>query len=98
MPTVFMLNRKEVEIPEKIDEIFALLKEHKVEPSLDLGGIIQYGDLLFLVYRTPPSVGAIAKALGVSEDKIKKIREFEERGSGRYLIYEDVGIKIEVIR
>jgi len=103
MVVVFALNRKEVQLPESLDEIVKVLEKGNLKPSLDFGGVIKYGDMIFLVYRDQVSPEAIAKALGIHPGKMKKHLEFEDKGKGRYLIYEgpdDSGnyIKIEVVR
>jgi len=66
MVVVYVLNRKEVQVPETLDELLKALDRGNLKPSLDLGGIIQYGDMIFLVYREPVSPHAIASALGIT--------------------------------
>jgi hypothetical protein len=104
MVIVFALNRKEVQVPETLDELLKVLDKGNLKPSLDFGGIIGYGDMIFLVYRDHSvSEQAIANILRIPTEKIRKHREFEDMGKGRYLIYEgtdDKGnyVKIEVLR
>jgi hypothetical protein len=103
MVVVYVLNRKEVQVPETLDELLKVLERGNLKPSLDFGGIIQYGDMIFLVYREPVSTHEIANALRIPFEGVRKCSEFEDRGKGRYLIYEgpdDKGnyIKIEVVR
>ena len=103
MVVVYVLNRKEVQVPEALDELLKVLERGNLKPSLEFGGIIQYGDMVFLVYREPVSVHAIASALKIPPEGVRKHSEFEDRGRGRYLIYEGPDkngnyVRIEVVR
>jgi hypothetical protein len=103
MVVVFALNRKEVQVPEALDELLKALERGNLKPSLEFGGIIQYENMIFLVYRDQVPAHAIANALRIPTENIRKHLEFEDRGRGRYLIYEGQDengnyIKIEVVR
>ena len=103
MVVVYLLNKKEVQVPESLDELLKTLDRGNLKPSLEFGGIIQYGNMIFLVYRDPVSAEAIARALKIPLEGIRKHTEFEDKGRGRYLIYEGPDengnyIRIEVVR
>jgi len=103
MVVVFMVRGREIPVKKTIEEMLNSLRIFGVEPSHDWGGIITFGDKIFLVYRDSVEVEKIAKAFGVDVATVKKVREFKEEGKGRYLIYEEGEegrdyFKIEVIK
>jgi hypothetical protein len=106
MVVVFRVDRKVLAHLEPLDagRVHDLLKGGGVEPSSEWGGVIADDEKVILVYYSPPvPVGKIANALGVDASYLVKVREFEDRGKGRYLLHEGVNgrgnfERIEVVR
>jgi len=90
--------------PNLIERLIERLRANDCEPSHDWGGIIMDDEKVILVYYSPPvPIGKIANALGIDASYLVKVREFEDKGKGRYTLHEGINKKggyekIEVIR
>jgi len=106
MVIVFMIDRDKLKHLEPLDagKIHQILKDAGIEPSAEWGGVIVDDEKVIIVYASSPTpIGKIADALGIDASYLAKIREFENRGKGRYLLHEGINRKgryerIEVIR
>jgi len=104
--TVFLIDRGKLSHLEPLDasKIHQMLKDAGVEPSSDWGGVIVDDEKVIIVYySTPTPIGKIANTLGIDSSYLVKVREFDDRGKGRYVIHEGINKKgryerIEVIR
>jgi hypothetical protein len=102
---VFRIDRDKLSHLEPLGQnLIERLKTNNCEPSYDWGGIIMDDEKVLLVYYSPPApIGKIANALGIDASYLVKVREFEDKGRGRYLIHEGLNKKgryekIEVIK
>jgi hypothetical protein len=106
MVVVFAVDRLRLQHLEPLDAgtVHQLLAKAGVEPSSDWGGVIADDEKVILVYYHPPvPVGKIADALGVDANYLVKVREFEYKGKGRYLLHEGLNRKgrferVEIVR
>jgi len=106
MVVVFEVERERLSHLEPLSagKVHSILRDAGVEPSSDWGGVICDDEKVIIVYYAPPvPIGRIADALGIDASYLAKIREFEDRGKGRYLIKEGINKKgryerIEVVR
>jgi hypothetical protein len=106
MVIVFAVDRLRLQHLEPLNAgtIHQKLKDAGVEPSSDWGGVICDDEKVIIVYYSPPvPIGKIADALGVNANYLVKVREFEDRGKGRYLLHEGLNRKgrferVELIR
>jgi hypothetical protein len=91
MVTVFMIERQRLSILEPFDPmtIHNKLKDAGVEPSGEWGGVICDDEKVIIVYYSPPvPIGKIANALNIDASYLVKVREFADKGKGRYLLHE----------
>jgi len=95
MVVVFKIDKEKARLPlESIGEILQGFK--------DAVNVITDEEKMLVICFSPVTSEAVSKAFGVTINDVEKIREFEVKGKGRYLIYEGVNRKgryekIEVI-
>jgi hypothetical protein len=96
MVVVFKIDREKLRIPvEDIRNAFRGFTD-AVEMIID-------DEKVLVIYFGSTSSETISKALGLTIGDVMKVREFEDKGKGRYLIYEGINRKgryekIEMIR
>jgi len=91
MVIVFKIERKKLSNLEPLDAgtIHQKLKDAGVEPSSEWGGVICDDEKVIIVYYSPPvPIGKIANALNIDSSYLVKVREFDDKGKGRYLLHE----------
>jgi hypothetical protein len=105
MVVVLRIEREQLKHLEPLEQnLIECLKANECEPSHDWGGIIFDDEKVILVYYSSPvPIGKIANALKIDASYLVKVREFEDRGKGRYTLHEGINKKgnyekIEVIR
>jgi hypothetical protein len=91
MVVVFKVDREQLKHLEPLDAgtIHGILKNADIEPSADWGGVICDDEKVIIVYYSPPVlIGGIVNALNIDASYLVKVREFDDKGKGRYLLYE----------
>jgi hypothetical protein len=88
---VFKVDREQLKHLEPLDagKIHEMLKTAGIEPSGNWGGVICDDEKVIIVYSSPPaSLYTIADALAIDAHHLVTVREFQDKGKGKYLIYE----------
>jgi hypothetical protein len=106
MVIVLKIDREKLSHLEPLDAqtIHNKLKEAGIEPSSEWGGVICDDDKVIIVYYSPPvPIGKIANALNIDASYLVKVREFDDKGKGKYLLHEGTTKrgtyeKIEIIK
>jgi hypothetical protein len=91
MVVVLKIDREQLKHLEPLDAgtIHGILKTAGIEPSADWGGVICDDEKVIIVYYSPPvPIGKIANALNIDSSYLVTVREFDDKGKGRYLIHE----------
>jgi hypothetical protein len=90
MVVIFKIDREQLKHLEPLDAgvIQAKLKDAGVEPSADWGGVICDDEKIIIVYYSHVPIGKIANTLNIDASYLAKVGEFNDKGKGRYLIYE----------
>jgi hypothetical protein len=91
MVVVFKIDREQLKHLEPLDasKIHETLKTAGLEPSADWGGVICDDEKVIIVYYTQPAqIGKIANALAIDARYLAKVKEFQDKGKGKYLLYE----------
>jgi hypothetical protein len=91
MVIVLKVDREQLKHLEPLDAgiLHGILKTAGIEPSADWGGVICDDEKVVIVYYSPPvPIGKIANALNIDASYLVKVREFDDKGKGRYLLYE----------
>jgi hypothetical protein len=91
MVVVLKIDREQLKHLEPLaaGKIHEILKTAGIEPSGEWGGVICDDEKVIIVYYSPPvPIGKIANALNIDASYLVKVREFGDKGKGKYLLHE----------